>query len=127
MIPPRRLGGENYGNGVSYRVAVCRKRLRVSRTVIRAQSSAGDPNEPNRTPRFDGYSSTSPGVAMQLVARQSLSRQTELAATPGSRTLIEGATLCDRQPDRLEAGVAGGFSEGRAEAGPAAPEKAEDR
>ena len=126
MIPPRRLSGENYGNGVSYRVAVCRKRLRVSRTTTRAQAGAGDPGGLNRTPRIDGYSLTSPGVAQELVARQSLSRQTELAANPGSRTLIEAATLGDRRPDPLAAGVARRFNEDRVEAGPAAQEKAED-
>jgi hypothetical protein len=35
MIPPRTLNGENYGNGVSYRVTECRKRLRLSRTFQR--------------------------------------------------------------------------------------------
>jgi len=126
MIPPRRLSGENFGNGVSYRVAVCRKRLRISRTATRAPSGAGDSGGLNRTSRLDGYSLTSPGVAQELVARRSLSRQTELAANPGSRTLIEAATLCDRQPDRLETAVTRRFNEERGEAGPAAQEKAED-
>lgn len=33
MIPPRNLNGENFGNGVRYRVSACRKRLRGSRTT----------------------------------------------------------------------------------------------
>lgn len=37
MIPPRTLGGEVFENAVRYRVAACRKRLRISRTIPRAQ------------------------------------------------------------------------------------------
>ena len=75
MIPPRRLSGENFGNGVSYRVAVCRKRLRDSRTIVRAPLGAGG----NPDCRTDFYSSATPGVANELRARQSFPRQTELA------------------------------------------------
>ena len=35
MIPPRTLSGENFGNGVRFRVSACRKRLRVNRTIHR--------------------------------------------------------------------------------------------
>ena len=87
MIPPRRLSGENCGNGVSYRVAVCRKRLRVSRTPPRKQSRGRI--ERIETPHPDGHSLNSPSVAKELIARQLLSRQTELAANPGGRALIE--------------------------------------
>ena len=87
MIPPRRLSGENCGNGVSYRVAVCRKRLRVSRTTPGEQSRG--PIERIETPRPDGYSLNSPSVARELIARQLLSRQTESTANPGGRALIE--------------------------------------
>ena len=109
MIPPRRLSGENCGNGVSYRVAVCRKRLRVSRTTLRVQSNPRGRIERIETPRRDDYSLNSPSVAKELVARQLLSRQTELAANPSDRALIE-------VPAEAEAGV---------EAGSVAPEKAE--
>ena len=109
MILPRRLSGENCGNGVSYRVAVCRKRLRVSRTTPRVQSNPSGGIELIPSPRPDGYSLNSPIVANELIARQLLSRQTELAANPGGRTLIE-------------AGV-----ETVGEVGSAAQEKAEDR
>jgi hypothetical protein len=91
MIPPRRLSGENCGNGVSYRVAVCRKRLRVSRTTPRVQANPGDGLELIPTPRLDGYSLNSPSVANELIARHLLSRQTELAANPGGHALIEVA------------------------------------
>ncbi len=37
MIHPRTLGGEVFENAVRYRVAACRKRLRISRTTPRAQ------------------------------------------------------------------------------------------
>ena len=107
MIPPRRLSGENCGNGVSYRVAVCRKRLRVSRTTPRVPSNPSGGIE--LIPSPDGYSLNSPNVANELIARQLLSRQTELAANPGGRTLTE-------------AGV-----EAVGQVGSAAQEKAEDR
>ena len=104
MDPPRRLSGENCGNGVSYRVAGCRKRLRVSRTTLRGQSN----------PRLDGYSLTSPSVANELIARQILFPQTELAATvPSSRALIEVS-------------VEVALEEGVGEVGSAAQKKAED-
>lgn len=37
MIPPRTLGREVFENAVRYRVAACRKRLRISRTTPRAR------------------------------------------------------------------------------------------
>ena len=37
MIPHRSLGRENYGDGVSYRVVACRKRLRIVRAEQGAQ------------------------------------------------------------------------------------------
>ena len=40
MIPPCTLNGENFANGVSYRVSACRKRLRFSRTNHRANTSS---------------------------------------------------------------------------------------
>lgn len=40
MIPPRTLSGENFGNGVRYRISACRKRLRVSRTIHRANTNS---------------------------------------------------------------------------------------
>jgi hypothetical protein len=40
MIPPRTLNGENFGNGISNRVSACRKRLRFSRTVHRANHNS---------------------------------------------------------------------------------------
>lgn len=88
MIPPRRLSGENCENGVSYRVAVCRKRLRTSRTP-RVKSNPGGGTDLIPTQLLDGYSLTSPGVANDLTARPIFSRQTELAVNPGGRTLIE--------------------------------------
>ena len=39
MIPSRTLNGENFGNGVGYRVSACRRRLRVSRTIHRTIKS----------------------------------------------------------------------------------------
>jgi hypothetical protein len=39
MIPSRSLNGENFGNGVRYRVSACRRRLRVSRTIHRTISN----------------------------------------------------------------------------------------
>jgi hypothetical protein len=39
MIFPRTLHGENFGNGVRYRVSACRKRLRVSRITYRANTN----------------------------------------------------------------------------------------
>jgi len=38
MIPPRTLNGENFGNGVRYRVTECRKRLREHRTFHRSKA-----------------------------------------------------------------------------------------
>ena len=112
MIHPRRLSGENCGNGVSYRVAVCRQRLRASRTTPRMQSSPDGGTNLIQTPSLDGYSLRSPGnsptVANELTERQLLSRQTELATDPGGRALTEVA---------VEAG---------AERGSVAQEKAED-
>ena len=108
MIPPRRLSGENCGNGVSYRVAVCRKRLRVSRTTQRVQPDPAHGIEQIPCPRPDGYSPNSPGFANELSARQLLPRQTELAANPGGRASIE-----------VKVGALG-------EVGSAAHEKAED-
>jgi len=104
MIPPRRLSGENCGNGVSYRVAVCRKRLRISRTTPRGQSN----------PHLDACSLTSPGAANELIARQILSPRTELAATVPSKRVLIGVSV--------EVGVEAGAIEIRS----AAPEKAED-
>ena len=40
MIPDRTLNSGNFGNGVSYRVSACRKRLRVSRTIHRASTDS---------------------------------------------------------------------------------------
>jgi hypothetical protein len=99
MIPPRRLSGENCENGVSYRVAICRKRLRVSRMTPRAHSNPGDGIELIPTPPLDAYSLTSPGVANELTARQLLSRQTELAANPGVRDLAEVGIETGGTPD----------------------------
>jgi hypothetical protein len=85
MIPPRRLSGENCGNGVSYRVAVCRKRLRVNRTTPRAASNS-QMDEQSRplhggvelipAPRPNTYSPTSPSIALE---RRTLSRKSEFA------------------------------------------------
>lgn len=85
MIPPRRLSAESFGNGVSYRVAVCRKRLRVNRTTPRAApDSQGEPlhGGPDSIPtqRPNTYSSTPPSIAFE---RQTLSRQSEFAGVPG--------------------------------------------
>ena len=80
MTTRRRSGGENEGNGVSYRVAVCRKRLRISRTTLRVESN----------PRLDGYSLISPSVANDLTSRQKLFPRTVAAATVAtSPALIE--------------------------------------
>ena len=108
MIPPRRLSGENCGNGVSYRVAVCRKRLRVRRTTPRVQTNPVGGNQPIPNARLDGYSLNSTGVANELNPRQLLSRQTELAANSNGCALTEVG---------VEAGV---------DVGLVAQEKAED-
>ena len=78
MTPRRRLSGEIYGNGVSYRVAVCRKRLRASRTIPRRQTNLS----------LDGYALNSPSVANDLITRPVLPRQKKLAAIPVDRALI---------------------------------------
>lgn len=80
MTLRRRLSGEIYENGVSYRVAVCRKRLRVSRTIPRAQSK----------PRCDSYPLTSPTDANDVIAPQPLPRHNQLAANPGNCALKSG-------------------------------------
>ena len=107
-MPTRRLSGENCGNGVSYRVAVCRKRLRVTRTTPRVQSNPGGGIELIPGPHPDGYLLNPPDVANELIARQLLPRQKELAANPSGRALIQ-------------AGV-----EAAGELGSVAQEKAED-
>jgi hypothetical protein len=61
MIPPRILSGENFGNGVRYRIVACRKRLRVSRTTYKARISSQTDEEQQgldsfATPDRDGYS-----------------------------------------------------------------------
>ena len=61
MIPHRSLNGENSGNGLRYRVAACRKRLRNSRTTRRSSTCIqmdeqfGDSDPPSIL-RADGYS-----------------------------------------------------------------------
>lgn len=65
MIPPRRLSAESFGNGVSYRVAVCRKRLRVGRLSLRFQSN---PDGATPVARFDGYSLSSPITEVVVAA-----------------------------------------------------------
>ena len=86
MIPARRLSGENYGNGVSYRVAICRKRLRAGRGLPRRQFSPG--SEVQLTPHPEGHSLISTDVANELPALLLLPRQTQLAVTAGSTELV---------------------------------------
>ena len=92
MIPHRRLSGENCGNGVSYRVAACRKRLRVGRTTPRAPASVQtneQSGENNRIPstRLGSYELTPPRAAN---ARQLLPRKIERPPeSPRRSALIE--------------------------------------
>ena len=95
MIPPRRLSGENCGNGVSYRVAACRKRLRVRRTTPRAQAKvqtneqSGEINRISST-RLGSHELTPPRAAINSNARQLLPRKNELPAeSPRRSVLIE--------------------------------------
>jgi len=95
MIPHRRLSGENCGNGVSYRVAACRKRLRVGRTTPRAPASVQtneQSGEINRIPStgLGSYELTPPRAAINSNARQLLPRKNELPAeSPRRSVLIE--------------------------------------
>ena len=52
MNPPRTLNGENFGNGVGYRVSACRKRLRVSRTTHRTSASVRGDEQPKEIESF---------------------------------------------------------------------------
>lgn len=106
MINARRLSGENYGNGVSYRVAVCRQRLRASRAIPRTQSLGID-GQLVQTLGAAGHSLNSPGGPNELLFRQLIPRQTQLADDAG-RALTDLAG---------EAGI---------EPGSVAQEKAED-
>ena len=96
MTLRRRLSGEIYENGVSYRVAVCRKRLRVSRTIPRAQSKA----------RFDSHSLTSPTDANDAIAWQLLPRHNQLAPNPGIRALNEVGVEAGVEPGAVPQGKA---------------------
>lgn len=75
MFSCRRLSGETFGNGVSYRVAACRKRVRGSRTTPRAQTRIHMAEPPVETKflsplREDGYrAASSAGIAAQADAR----------------------------------------------------------
>jgi hypothetical protein len=91
MMPRRRVSGEISGNGVSYRVAVCRKRLRVSRRIPRGQS----------TPRLDSYPLTSPTDANKLIVRQLLPRQEQLAAIRVGYALNDVGVRAALEPDAV--------------------------
>jgi hypothetical protein len=71
MIPPRTFNGENFGNGVKYRVAACRKRLRVSRTTHRTPIPIQMDEELGELDSFatlaqDGYSANRNSATAEL-------------------------------------------------------------
>ena len=123
MISTRRLSGENCGNGVSYRVAVCRKRLRVNRSTPRAAAKI-QLDEQSRppgggidlipAPRPNTYSLTPPSIALE---RQTLSPQSDFADPVPGRDPQAGSPL--GMVDRRELVEAGPLEVG-------AEEKAED-
>jgi hypothetical protein len=80
MIPHRSLYGENSGNGIRYRVAACRKRLRNNRTTRRSSTCIqmdeqfGEIDPPSIL-RADGYSLAPGGIPAGRETRGSLEHE----------------------------------------------------
>ena len=80
MIPHRSLNGENSGNGLRYRVAACRKRLRNNRTTHRSSTCIQMDEQfseidPPSILRADGYSLAPGGTPAGCEMRASLEHE----------------------------------------------------
>ena len=80
MIPHRSLNGENSGNGLRYRVAACRKRLRNNRTTHRSSTCIQMDEQfsevdPPSILRADGYSLAPGGIPAGCEMRASLEHE----------------------------------------------------
>ncbi len=67
MVTPRTLGREVFENAVRYRVAACRKRLRISRTTPRAQIHI---NLDERSRRLDLHSTNGDTAVSERAGEQ---------------------------------------------------------
>ena len=80
MIPHRSLNAENSGNGIRYRVAACRKRLRNNRTTHRSSTCIQMDEQfsevdPSSILRADGYSLAPGGIPAGREMRASLEHE----------------------------------------------------